>query len=202
MPKSENLFQDITLLLGLIGVIKALIEYRKAQSWKKAEFLAKEMKEFFADKNVQRALLILDWNVIDITLFEHEADNKTKFRFIDSMLERSLKHHEEAIFSEEEAIIRQIMDNFLFKLGMFQNYIDSKLISKKDIEPYLQYWIELIGKSKDGKKDEHIINQLWVFINYYGYNSVIKLVENFGYTIAIETRTPTSINAKPTNYGV
>lgn len=50
---------------GLFGFYKSFIEYRNAQKWKKAEFLSKEAKEFFADKNVSRALLFLDYREND-----------------------------------------------------------------------------------------------------------------------------------------
>jgi hypothetical protein len=182
----EKLIKGLTVIVALAGLFKAVIEYTKAQKWKKAEFLAKEIKEFFADKNVQRALLMLDWNIIHIKLFEGEIENKTKFEFKDVMIESSLRHHTETYFTPEESIIRQTFDDFLFKLGMFQNYIDSKLISKKDIEPYLGYWINLIGDLSLNRKQEQHFKQLWRFINYYEYRPIIKLFKSFNYDIITE----------------
>lgn len=172
-----------TFLIAAIGVVKALFEYTKAQKWKKAEFLAKEIKEFHADENVQRAFLMLDWNLVDIKLFDGEIDGKKQFAFNDTMFFNALKHHDEANFTVEEAIIRQIFDDFLFKLGMFQSYIDSKLVTKTDVENYLIYWINLIAKPKAGRKEEKCFIQFWKFISYYDYEKVIKLFENFDYDI-------------------
>jgi hypothetical protein len=178
--------QLFTLIVGVIGLCKAIVEYTKAQRWKKAEFLAKEVKEFFADTNVQRALLMLDWNIVYIPLFENEIEGKKTFLFEDNMLISALKHHNESDFNSEETVIRQTIDEFLFKLGMFQNYIDSKLIAKKDIEPYLSYWINLIGDINTDRKAAQCFKQLWNFINYYEYKAVIKLLKSFGYGIEIK----------------
>ena len=183
----DNIVKFTTLGIGTLGLYKALIEYARAQKWKKAEFLAKEVKEFFADENVKRALIMLDWNIIDINLFNGEIEGKSKFPFVDDMLESALKHHNEALFSEEETVIRKTFDDFLFKLGMFQNYIDSKLISKKDIEPYLIYWIDLICNLTLERKEGKCLKQLWKFINYYDYKPVIKLFKGFNYDIVTET---------------
>ncbi len=182
----DNIIKFLTLAVGVVGLFKVLLEYTKAQKWKKAEFLAKEVKEFFADANIQRALLMLDWNIIDIPLFENEIENKKSFLFKDEMLINSLKHHDETYFTDEESIIRQTFDDFLFKLGMFQNYIDSKLISKKDVEPYLSYWINLIGDLSRKRKDEQCFKQLWKFTNYYEYKPIIKLLKSFGYNITTD----------------
>ena len=99
------------------------------------------------------------------------------------MLTSALKHHDEAYFTDEETVIRQTMDEFLFKLGMFQNYIDSKLITKKDVQPYLSYWINLVADKNLKRKDEACFRQLWKFIKYYEYNPVIKLFKSFDYDI-------------------
>ena len=54
---------------GLIAFLAGLTQYRRAQRWKRAEFVAGEMKEFKADPWVRNALLLLDWNERAIDLF-------------------------------------------------------------------------------------------------------------------------------------
>ena len=76
----EKTIKLMTLIIGGLGFLKALVEYTKAQRWKKAEFLAREVKEFFADAYVQRALLMLDWNKVDIQLFENEIEGRKNLR--------------------------------------------------------------------------------------------------------------------------
>src|SRR5689334_2842815 len=64
-------------ILGFGGSSFALIfgyfQYRKADQWKRAEFLAKEMKEFFEDSDVRNVLLMIDWAPRRINLF-HAAE--------------------------------------------------------------------------------------------------------------------------------
>jgi hypothetical protein len=186
----DNIVTILTLIIGVIGLTKALVEYTRAQKWKKAEFLAKEVKDFYADKSVQRALLMLDWNIISIPLFDSEmkSNNQKTFDFDDEIFEKALKHHNETTFVENETIVRKTMDDFLVKLSMFQNYIDSGLIKTKDLKPYFDYWIELIGNDKLDRKSKGKFEQLWRFINYYEYRQIIKLFDNFGYNIKTEER--------------
>ena len=44
--------------------------YLRTEKWKKAEFLAKEMKEFFSAPRVQRALFLIDWGCRRVQLLE------------------------------------------------------------------------------------------------------------------------------------
>ena len=181
----DDIAKLLTLIFGGLGLVKALFEYTKAQKWKKAEFLAKEVKDFYADKSVQRALLMLDWNIIPIPLFDSEvkSNNEKTFNFDDDIFENALKHHNETTFSDNETIVRKTMDEFLVKFSMFQNYIDSRLIKTSDLKPYFDYWIHLIGNSKLDRKSKGKFQQLWKFINYYEYNQIIKLFGNFGFDI-------------------
>ena len=43
---------------GLVAFLGGLMQYRRAQRWKRAEFVANEMKEFKADPMVHNALLL------------------------------------------------------------------------------------------------------------------------------------------------
>jgi hypothetical protein len=47
---------------GVVVFIVGLLQYRKAQRWKRSEFVATEIKATFADKRVRVALFMLDWN--------------------------------------------------------------------------------------------------------------------------------------------
>ncbi len=188
VKKLTPIFGFIVPLIALITFIKTSLQYSKAQKWKKAEFLAKEIKEFNNDLDVQNAFLMLDWNVIDITTSKSTVEGIEKFNFNDEIFEKSLKHHSETLFTPEEAVIRLIMDSFLFKLGMFRNYIKSKLITAEDLRPYLIYWVENIGDVNNSRKSKNVRLQLWKYINYYGYESVIELCENYGFNITAEKK--------------
>ena len=57
----ENWIALIAAVVALAALLRGLWEYSRAQRWKKAEFLAQEIKSFRQDADVRRVLLILDW---------------------------------------------------------------------------------------------------------------------------------------------
>ena len=195
LKKMEIFFQNVnidqtikilTVLLAFVLAIKAIIEYKKTQRWKKNEFLAREIKEFLADRDVKKVLLILDWKRIDLPLYDNEIpENSTRLIFyIDEVhLENSLSTEPNSEFTDEETIIRKSIDEFLVKLSMFQNYVDNKLITTNDLKPYLEYWINMIGDRSKSQKNPIYIENLWKFIKKYEYSQVIKLLKSFDHNI-------------------
>lgn len=182
----DDLIKITTFIITIILAIKALVEYTKSQKWKKNEFLAKEMKDFFSDRDVKKALLILDWNRIDIPLYDNEipTNKERSIFFVDEThLENSLSISPNAEFNDEETILRKSIDEFLVRLSTLQNYIDNKLFTTKDLRPYIVYWISLIGDKNKAHKNPIYIENLWNFIKRYEYTQVIKLLKNYGYKI-------------------
>ena len=171
----------LTDFVALLTLVKAIYEYVKAQKWKKAEFLAKEVKEFYANVDVQNALLMLDWNEIEIEIPIGEQDS---FVFNDKMFKSALIPHQiKEDFTSEETKIRLTFDEFLFKFGMFQNYVDSGLIKSEDLRPYFNYFIDLMGDLSQNRKHADCLKQLWIYIVFYNFIPVIKLLKSFGYDI-------------------
>lgn len=182
----DQVIKISTLVISFLLGIKALYEYNKTQKWKKNEFLAKEIKEFFLDRDVKKALLIIDWNRIDIPLYDNEIPSNTErsIFFIDEVhLSNSLSIDPNSEFSDEETIIRKSIDEFLVKLSMLQNYVDNNLFTTDDLKPYLSYWLNMIGDKHKARKNPIYIEKLWEFIKRYEYNQVVKLLKNFGYQI-------------------
>jgi hypothetical protein len=62
----------ILLIVGYAGAVVAFLvglrQYRRAEYWKRSQFLAQEMKEFFGDPRVENARTMIDWGVRDIPL--------------------------------------------------------------------------------------------------------------------------------------
>lgn len=180
---------DVLKISGaIIAFLVAFSQYKKSQKWKRAEFVYQLFKNFKDDLNVKRAMRMLDWNRIDIPLFENEIMNKKSFWFEDDLFYNALQYHlemdTESGFSDEETVIRFIMDDFFEKLGMFNSYINKGLISKEDIESYLIYWISIIGDTNNMNKSEKIRKQLWHYIIKYGYDDVVNICKIFGYKIS------------------
>ena len=172
------------VLSGLATLMKAILEYQKAQKWKKVEFVAKEMKEFFSDYSVKRALTLLDWNARIIYVKDELGKGIESVYIDDDILMQSWRHHSElpdGKFTKVEALVRDIFDDFLSKLGTFNHYLKTDLVEKEDLKPYLIYWIDMIGKK--GRKNEAVLSALWNFIDQYGYTDVQELCDKYGYNI-------------------
>lgn len=172
----EILIQLLAVLISAFIVLKGIREYKEAQRWKKLEFVSKEIKEFFNDAEIKRALQMLDWNACSVPLNPGEIGDETKFSCSDEKILDALRTHDQkSRFTPEEVVIKKIFDNFLDKLTMFENYIETGLINAKDIQPYLEYWIKILADPKNDRKDKKVRDQIWKYIDQYGYKKVRSL---------------------------
>lgn len=177
--------QIADILLKIIGGITAIVlfviglrRYKKQQNWKKKEFVAKEIKEFYENKIVRNAMLMLDWDTRKIELYPENPEYDKKFALIGRKeLERALIPHGKlkAKYTPDEVVIRDTFDYFLEQLTRFEHFIESDLVSVEDFKPYLRYWIDVIAE----KLPERTRNSFHHYIQYYGYVGVIKLLGRF-----------------------
>jgi len=180
----EDLIQIALLLVSIIALIKGLYEYSKAQKWKKAEFVSKEMKEFLNDFDVKRAFTLLDWSYSDIPLKENDIVGKKALKFDNELIYNSLKTHlevENGEFTDAEATLKIVFDALFEKLLIFEHYIKTNLITNKDIKPYLIYWIEIIADIDNKMKPIEIKRQMFVYIDQYGYSELRCFFKRFGF---------------------
>lgn len=181
----ENL--EIPLKIGAFLIscalfIKGIWEYSKAQKWKKAEFVSKEIKEFHNDFDIKRALLLLDWNANELDVKSNDLNGTGKMHFSDGLIVKALRTHMESpTFTDEEVIIKAIFDAFLDRISMFQNYIETGLIKIEDIKPYLIYWIQILADKNNPRKSEVVREQMWKYIDAYGYSNVRLFCAACGY---------------------
>src|SRR5258706_15268057 len=86
----------VGICAGFIAFCFGLYQYRQAQLWKRAEFLASEMAKVFSDRKVGTALLLLDYSRIKLRPDGTRADkNETGFIFDDALCESALRNHQE-----------------------------------------------------------------------------------------------------------
>src|SRR5262249_4371901 len=140
--------------LGVLGTVGAfwfgVVQYAKAEKWKRTEFLAGEMKGFFDDPDVRSVLKMIDWAPRRINLFHSEDTDPEHYPVVSRELQISaLVPHtlwvgsglgEEGAsslqtgdiestgvggrtFSQDEAKIRDSYDNFLDRLELFGTYV-------------------------------------------------------------------------------
>jgi hypothetical protein len=88
-------FKFALSVIGYVGALTAffvgLAQYRRADYWKRAEFLAKDLKDFFNDKQVSTALTLMDWGARYVSLGVKEADATAQHRGDETLVSRGLQ---------------------------------------------------------------------------------------------------------------
>ncbi len=192
-------------ILGFGGTITALLfglfQYRRSEKWKRAEFVAKEIKEFESDPVVRNALLMIDWGVRKINLnfvpneqFENYTE-VTREMQRKALMPHSCKTVKDSEASDDdaegpvrgftsvEALIRDAYDTLLDHLERFGNFVRSGLVSKEEFEPYLIYWLHSITANEGSKEDRAWRLALLTYISFYQYSGVRHLFKVHGMAI-------------------
>jgi hypothetical protein len=182
-PKSwslDDFLKVITLLGAIVAFVIGLLQYRKTQQWKRAEWVAQEMKQIFGDPTIQSVLLMIDWGARRIMLYPEAKNEAEKYVWLtDEDISRALMPHEERPegFTDQEAVIRSAFDQFLDGLERFHSYVQTGLVSTSDVYPYLKYWADNICTEplNDGTEDRLI--QLRSYMKKYGFQGAYALLQ-------------------------
>jgi hypothetical protein len=159
-----------------------LWQYRKGQVWKRMEFVAAEMQVFYNDSAVRAAMTMLDWNKKTMTLFKYRDVEDLGTVDVDyEMVAQSLNTQAGARFDKNHSAIREIFERFLEFLARFEGFLTNKVIEKRDLNPYLDYWVKLISGNDAHSPEvkEKVLPALWQFIDYYGYKDVRNFVNRY-----------------------
>jgi hypothetical protein len=215
----EWISAGVTLLVVLGG----LYQYQKAQLWKRSEFVAAEMKAFFSDPEVRKATTMIDWAVRRINLFNTPDPDQSKWPVVSREMQcRALLPHSvipdktesEAaadfgnisgsprLFTLQEAAIRDSYDRLLDGLERFASYIETRLVTRKDLEPYLGYWIRDIASTGEDEIEVRWTFLLFVYIDFYRFAGVQKLFRLNGVDVAFGSRRFDQTRAQMTDQGL
>lgn len=186
------LLNSLEFLLKLFGSIGALLlfldglkRYAKDQTWKRNEFVAERAKEFNSDKMVRNTMLMLDWGKRYIELFPDESISTDRYAKVTrGILRSALQSHKiKPKFSKVEVAIRDNFDCFLNYFEVFEQYIEADLITPKELEPFIKYWINAISDNIE----INVKNTIHHYINEYEYRGTQKLFSRFGKNIIPST---------------
>lgn len=173
---ADDTLKALALIGAAIAFVVGLLQYRKAQRWKRAEWVAKEMKEFFAAPQVEAAFKMIDWGMRSVQLFPRK-EGEERFDVVSSAeIMAALQPHEgRDRFSAKEAAIRDSFDQLFDGLERFESYICTGLITASDVEPYLDYWgIHLRPDSPQEK-----LRRIREYMTHYGWESAEALLDRF-----------------------
>ncbi len=178
-------FELIGSLLTLAAIIFGIIQYIKAQKWKRLEFISKEINDFENDKDVRNAKFMLDWDETDVELYHDASDWDYEDRFVtvdDELLKSSLTTYEndpqpDKPYSDIESCIR---DTFDILFGYFEGFyanIKTGLVTFDEYYPHIMYWIDILSNPDNNFKDDKFKNLLKEFLEYYGYAGVLWMFD-------------------------
>ena len=162
--------------LGLVVAAAAfaigLGQYRKAQAWKRAEWVAQEMRELMERPLVRSALQMIDWGLRDVVLFPDAVPPAPRAVEITSaQVERAMMPHEEhGRFSDSETAIRDAFDELFDGIERLAAHVDARLITPGDLLPYLKYWAA--GLAVNSEKNA----RLWAYMEHYGFEGAAQLL--------------------------
>jgi len=198
----KTIIAALTLLVGTVGGTVAYLSYRRNEKWKRAEFLAKEMKDFFADERVQQTMTMIDWGARRIRLASPDSLDGVVVAVNRSLQSRALRPHNilgsdftEADlteqpngeffqrYTESEASIRDCYGRFLDGLETFSKYVESDLCEVEALRPFLGYWIAVMQSPETGNAECAWKASLLSYIHFYRYEGVNALFTAFGYDI-------------------
>jgi len=146
MTKEEGklLIEALTLLLAIVASIAALVQWRRDQSWKRAEKLDSMFKEFESNRLIQIACRILDWNR---GKFSFPDGDKIEFEHEDVV--KSLVLHDEVkecTFTQTQARMRDAYDSLLSFFDRLESAIDGGLVDGPKALRLFGYWIQHLDK--------------------------------------------------------
>ena len=183
----KDVIAGVSLLVASTAFLAGLIQYRKAQAWKKAEFVAGEVKALFADPAVRLALHLLDWNLSCHDLRSRDDEDALKEVWIgDATLVTALSPHSvrPTGFHPVEVRVRLAFDALLDGLQRFEHFIETELVRERDFLPYLRYWLDLIGSSSGYGKSAPVLHAIWRYIDFYRYKDVQRFFVRYGFDIS------------------
>jgi len=143
------------------------------------------MREFMSNHAVANAMLMLDYNEIEVELIPFaEGSSQPIPRISDAEVRVALQPlGAREVFQPGEGAIRNSFDQFLDGLERFGPLVRSGLILPRDLAPYLSYYLDIIGNPQNPRMLPPIRETLWRYVEYYGYRGAQMLFQEFGYNI-------------------
>ena len=181
--KPDEILKAVALAGAVVAFVVGLLQYRRGQQWKRAEWVAQEMKQLFGDPVVQATLLMIDWGSRRVPLFPDRAKPEERIVFLTNHdVARALMPHEarqgDNGFSDIEVEIRAAFDRTLDGIERFHSYVATGLVETNDLQSYLRYWARMItGPSRppDGD-DEDRLERLRAYMQKYGFEGGLELL--------------------------
>jgi hypothetical protein len=187
--KPDDLLKALVLLGAAVAFLLGLVQYRRAQHWKRVEWVAQEMKSLFGDPVVQAALRMFEWGSRRIPLYPDRQEESDRYVLLTNQIvaDALLLHDDRPDgFSDQEADIRAAFDRFLDGLERFHSYVATGLVELSDLRPYLKYWAVSLCRPQGSRPKDHRLVRLTAYMKRYGYEGALALLEQIADAERIE----------------
>lgn len=171
---------------GLIAFVVGLNQYRRAQLWKRKEFIGSELRAFLADPTVRNVLLMIDWSARPIP-FDPAAPREswplvTREGQIAALQPHTLPAPDLSAtngrvrrYTEVEAQIRDAYDAFLDGLERLDSFAESGLFERNELLPYLCYWLQNVTRNDGPTEDRRWRLTFFAYVQFYRFPGVQRL---------------------------
>ncbi|MGC1308496.1 MAG: lipase family protein [Phormidesmis sp.] len=196
----------LALLLASGALSWGIFHYVQQQAWQRLEFLRRAVKDFEQEPAIRNALKILDFEEYrDYRIVGDRPEDTISFRVDDTLLCNALANHDQRARQKNDLDRRQDRDKLdpqalrqyqietalrdwfnalLNGLEHFGYFIESGLFTAKELQPWLNYWIRLIGDPALRRPGaSKFYDALYSYVHHSGFFGVQKLFERFGYRI-------------------
>jgi hypothetical protein len=171
----SSILSGIGTVLAVVVFIFAVIQYRRAEHWKRAEYLAHLYDSFEQDSACKKAMQMLDWPSREL-VFEEKGKQVVRKVSPNNVFNALVPEtHQEGGggFTELEAQIRDCFDGFLSYIAEFERAIQQGLVDKRDVYVYLHYWIGMLHGER------HLRNNIRLRVLEYAKKFGFENVQNF-----------------------
>jgi hypothetical protein len=132
----------ISALGTIVGALVfgfGVLQYRRAQVWKRTEFVASLYKELIQDDKCIRAMEMIDYPERACKIQDVSQYDGGDLNFIVD----SLNFYNDNP-NELHVKVRKDFDRFFALLEQFERAIRNRLVREKDVLPYLAYWMDAL----------------------------------------------------------
>jgi len=144
-----------------LSVVAAAVTYLRAEARKRKEFMASEYRRFRDTPAVKNVMILLDgeWGGTKLTL-----GGKDVAQLDYPELVHALRIHDATMqFEPWEWEVRSCFDEFLDGLLTFAQFLRCRLVTRQDLHPYVQYWLDII--SGTSWVDPASAEKIWEYID-------------------------------------
>jgi len=185
LAANKDALAGLASIFSVVGTVVAVIiffsgvrQYKKAESWKKTEFLAKLYSEFSNDLPSLHAGWMIEGDSRDI--FFEEGDAQVAHPVDLEKICNALRRYEPGTeFSPLDLHIRDSFDSFFVYIEQFDRAIQNGLVDKDEVFPYFTYWITRLNSPDEDKDGERLRIQILDYIDQIGYEHVQRFLKRW-----------------------